>query len=120
MCDKAVKAYDGYEYAPGITTNGKMTLSENAADIGAVACLIDMLSEMEDPDYDELFSSVVQTMTFVTSRNNALYYSKNDYHAMGRARMNPLLSNFDEFYETYGIDETDGMYVAPEDRVVIW
>lgn len=120
LCDKAVKAYDGYEYAPGITTNGKMTLSENVADIGAVACLIDMLSEMEDPDYDELFSSVVQTMTFVTSRNNALYYSKNDYHAMGRARMNPLLSNFDEFYEIYGIDETDGMYVAPEDRVVIW
>ena len=25
-----------------------------------------------------------------------------------------------EFYETYGVKEGDGMYLAPEDRVVIW
>ena len=27
---------------------------------------------------------------------------------------------FDEFYETYGIQPGDGMYLAPEDRIAVW
>ena len=27
---------------------------------------------------------------------------------------------FQEFYDTYGIKEGDGMYLAPEDRVAVW
>ena len=27
---------------------------------------------------------------------------------------------FDEFYETYGIQTGDGMYLAPEDRITVW
>ena len=27
---------------------------------------------------------------------------------------------FDEFYETYGIQPGDGMYLAPEDRITVW
>ena len=27
---------------------------------------------------------------------------------------------YDEFYEEYGINEGDGMYLAPEERVAVW
>jgi putative endopeptidase len=30
------------------------------------------------------------------------------------------LPNFDEFHETFGVQEGDGMWRAKEDRVIIW
>jgi putative endopeptidase len=30
------------------------------------------------------------------------------------------LQQFDEFLDTYGIKEGDGMYLAPEDRILVW
>ena len=35
-------------------------------------------------------------------------------------RINATSQQFDEFLETYGVTEGDGMYLAPEDRVAIW
>lgn len=35
-------------------------------------------------------------------------------------RTNRVLSNFQDFFDTYSIRPGDGMYVAPEDRVRIW
>ena len=31
-----------------------------------------------------------------------------------------ILQQFDEFLETYGIKKGDRMYLAPEDRIIIW
>ena len=41
-------------------------------------------------------------------------------HSTEKLRVNRVVVNCDEFYETFDIDEDDGMYVAPEDRVKIW
>ena len=30
------------------------------------------------------------------------------------------VQNYDEFLETYGVKEGDGMYLAPEDRIRVW
>ena len=30
------------------------------------------------------------------------------------------MKNIDEFHQTYGITEADGMWLSPEDRVRIW
>jgi putative endopeptidase len=30
------------------------------------------------------------------------------------------LQNIQAFYDAFDIDEKDGMYIAPEDRVLIW
>lgn len=43
-----------------------------------------------------------------------------DMHAPNNLRSNLVLSNFQEFYDTYDIKPGDGMYVAPEDRIKIW
>ena len=44
----------------------------------------------------------------------------NDVHPMGYLRVNCTLQQFDKFLDFYGIKEGDGMYLAPEDRVLIW
>ena len=43
-----------------------------------------------------------------------------DPHAPGVARVNAVASSTDAFYEAYDVEEGDGMYVAPADRVGIW
>ena len=41
-------------------------------------------------------------------------------HSTEKLRVNRVVVNCDEFYETFRIKEGDGMWVAPEDRVKIW
>ena len=35
-------------------------------------------------------------------------------------RVNATLAQFDDFLNFYGIGEGDGMYIAPEDRGLVW
>lgn len=46
--------------------------------------------------------------------------AESDIHAPNNLRCNRVLANFQEFYDTYGIKEGDGMYVPKEERVAIW
>ena len=43
-----------------------------------------------------------------------------DVHAANVVRVNAVVASFDQFYEIYGIEEGDAMYVAPEDRLKLW
>ena len=120
LCKKAEHFYDGYEAAPGIPANGKETLSENISDIGGVACGLEVLSTMENPDYDAFFRSFARQWLRAGSYETLAGLAQSDVHAPNILRTNRVLSNFQEFFDTYGIQPGDGMYVAPEDRIVIW
>ena len=43
-----------------------------------------------------------------------------DEHPLSYSRTNVPVQQFEEFYETYGVKEGDNMYLAPEDRLIIW
>lgn len=120
LCEKMVALYDGYEFAPGIVMDGTLTLSENVADQGAISCILEIASGLENPNYKELFYSLANKWILTASREYAQYLSQNDVHSMGKARVNPLVANCQEFYEAFGVDKNDGMYIAPTDRVKIW
>lgn len=120
LCKKAESFYDGYEAAPGIPTDGKSTLSENISDIGGIACGLEVLSAMENPDYDAFFRSFARQWLRAGSYETLAGLALSDVHAPNILRTNRVLSNFQEFFDTYGIQPGDGMYVAPEDRIVIW
>lgn len=120
LCEKMAEFYDGYEYAPGIAINGWLTLSENVADQGAMSCILEIAKSLENPDYKELFYSYANIDLLTTSREYGEYLTGNDPHGLGRARLNPIAANFEEFYKAFDIDASDGMYIAPENRVKIW
>ena len=120
LCKKVENFYDGREAAPGIGADGKATLSENIADIGGIACGLDVLSKMENPDYDAFFRSYANQWLRVADYSTLEELAQSDIHSPNNLRCNRVLSNFQEFYDTYGIQEGDGMYVAPEDRIRIW
>lgn len=43
-----------------------------------------------------------------------------DPHPLDYQRTNVPVQQFDEFYKAFGVTESDGMYLAPEDRLIIW
>ena len=44
-----------------------------------------------------------------------------DLHPAGYIRVNSVVAQFEEFYRTYpSVTEGTPMYIAPEDRVLIW
>lgn len=120
LCEKAAAFYDGWESAPGIPVSGERTLGENIADIGGMACVLDVLKKSENPDYDAFFRAYAKGWLKCTTRARAKSLAEIDEHSPSNLRVNRVLSNFQEFYDTYGIKEGDGMYVAPSDRISIW
>ena len=120
LCKRVVEFYDGYEAAPGIKADGQENLSENIADIGGIACGLEILSSMENPDYDAFFRSYAGQWLMAAEYSTLKELAETDSHAPNNLRCNRVLANFQEFYDTYGIKEGDGMFVAKEERMKIW
>ena len=119
-CEKFVDAYDNLEISEGVKSNGKLTLFENIADVGAISCTLDILSKKENPDYKKFFESWAISWRMIASPEITSQLSKSDVHSSNKIRTNRTLANFEEFYKTFDIKEGDKMYVAPEDRVKLW
>lgn len=119
-CEKFVNAYDNLEISKGVKSNGKLTLFENIADVGAISCMLDILSKKENPDYKKFFKSWAVSWRMIASPEITSQLSKSDVHSSNKIRTNRTLANFEEFYKTFYIKEGDKMYIAPENRVKLW
>lgn len=120
LCGRVTALYDGRESAPGITCDGALTLSENIADLGAVACVTEIESHQAKPDYETLYRSMAEVWASSYGREMRAYLAQVDTHAPDKLRGSLVLQNFSQFYEAFGITEKDAMWLAPEDRVTIW
>lgn len=128
---RLVAQYDSVEALPGITLNGEFTLGENIGDLGGVFSAYDglMMAIAEDGEPGDV-DGFDQTERFFMSwatiwrgiiREEALVNRiKTDPHSPGQYRGYMPIMNMDVFHETYGTQEGDAMYLAPEDRVKIW
>ncbi len=119
-CEKMVYFYDRKEGIPGVPMNGRLTLSENVSDQGAVQCVTEIASRLENPDYQKLYRSMANAWASTKTREYAKYAAGIDVHSEDKLRVNRVVVNCDEFYEAFGITEKDGMWVAPAERVKIW
>lgn len=119
-CEKMVYFYDRQEGIPGVPMNGRQTLSENVADQGAVQCITEVVSQLENPDYTKLYHSMAKAWASTKTREYAKYAAGVDVHSEDKLRVNRVVVNCDEFYEAFGITEKDGMWVAPVERIKIW
>ena len=119
-CSKMIALFDGIEFAPGIFSNGTLTLSENIADTGGVKCALAVCKKNKDSDLKKFFESYAQAWRDISTRESIEYYSKVDVHSPSKLRVNRVLGSVEEFYSTYGIKEGDDMYVPEELRVTIW
>ena len=117
--EEIVAFYDNYEVLDGVTVNGNLTLTENIADLGGLHCVSELCGD--DPeDLRELFSAWARVWAMKESPEYFDYLIRIDSHSPDAVRANAVASLTDAFYTAFDVQEGDGMYVAPEDRVGIW
>ncbi len=114
--DILAEVYSSHKTALGNSIDGKLTSDENIADIIAMDCVI-TLAKQKGLDLDKVFRAYAKSWAEVRTPRYDEYCCSYDVHSDGKTRVNAVLSNFDEFYEIYGVSEGDEMYVAPEKRV---
>jgi len=122
--------FDVIEVLPDTFVNGKFTLGENIADIGGVLAAYDALqmsfegnkpADIDGFTAEQRFFMSWATVWRTKSRDDALKTQvKTDPHSPGMIRAVQPLLNVDPFYDAFNINESDKMYIKPEDRVKIW
>ena len=120
LTDKVAERFASIEVVNGEHVRGDLTIGETVADLGAIACTLDIMRELDEPDYESFFGAWVSVWAQRITHEMREYYLKYDPHAPSYLRANVTLQQFQELYDTYDIQEGDFMYVAPEDRLKVW
>ena len=104
----------------GKNYNGAMVQTETIADMAGVKCMLGLASKIDGFDYDKFFKSYARLWKSQSTKERVDMLTAVDVHALNYLRTNAVLQQYDEFLDTYGIKEGDGMYLAPKDRVAVW
>ncbi len=119
ICKDVEKAYSAIEPIPGIPINGKLTLSENLADLAGMSCLLDVVGT-GNPRLEDLFVGYASIWRNKSTDSYQSIMLQTDKHSPDKIRVNRVLSNFEIFQNFYDIQPGDGMYLPKEKQIQIW
>ena len=114
-----IKQFDGIQLPWGVC-NGKFTVSENIADNGGMAVTLDIMSNSEGVSFEEYFANWARVWCQKAKPEYQALLLQVDVHGPAYLRANMPPRNFPEWYAAFGVKKTDGMYLAPSKRVIIW
>jgi predicted metalloendopeptidase len=122
--------YSAFSPMEGMFVNGGMTSGENIGDLGGLSVSLDAylntLGSKEPPVLDG-FTGVqrfflgwgqVWRGKFREERMRQLVTT--DFHSPMMYRVNGVVRNIDAWYEAFGVQSGQKLYLAPADRVHIW
>jgi putative endopeptidase len=118
--DKLVAYYDNIEPFMDVNCVGSQIEGEAIADLVAMKILLRIAGKEKNFDYDKFFRAFAQTWRTITTARSEFYALSQDTHPLPYLRVNCVVQQFDEFYETFGVKKGDGMYLAPKDRLEVW
>ncbi|MBQ9145448.1 MAG: M13 family peptidase [Clostridia bacterium] len=116
---KMIEQFDGIELPWG-KVNGAFIVSENMADNGGMAVTLDIMSKTEGVSYEEYFANWARVWCQKAKPEYRALLLSVDVHGPCMLRANMPPRNFQEWYDTFGVKDTDKMYIAPEKRIIIW
>jgi endothelin-converting enzyme/putative endopeptidase len=126
---KLAAQYDAYKPFPDLSVNGKQTLAEDIADIAGISAAYDGYQSSlkgKAPPIDHGFTGDQQF--FIAFGQNYASKSRpaalreqvlNDSHAPGEYRADTV-RNVDAWYKAFAVQPGQSLYLAPQDRVLIW
>jgi putative endopeptidase len=128
MSQNVIDLYDGEKYMKG-KVDGLQTVSENIADLGGIAIALDALNSIipkkannkdKQNAYRDFFTSYATSWRQKDRRAKAKHALLFDVHAPAKVRVNTVVKQFQEFYDTFEITGGDDGFIAPEERVSFW
>lgn len=119
-CMDLADYYSTIEYLPGKFVDGKNVVGEAAADLtGLQTCLV-LAEKADNTDYNQFFERAAHVWAQVLPNAKMLEAYATDTHPFPNLRVNVNAQMLEPFYQTYGVSEGDGMYLAPNKRIAIW
>jgi predicted metalloendopeptidase len=125
-----VNQYNQFEPIKGYHVNGELTLGENIADNSGLAIAFKAykisLKGKKAPVIDglsgeqRLYMGWAQVWRTKMREQQQIVQVKVDPHSPGQFRANGTLRNQPGFYDAFKVKQGDKMYLAPQDRVIIW
>lgn len=125
-----VDQYSRFEIQPGLMHNGRLTLTENTADLGGITLAhaalrrhlkMNPLQKIDGLTSDQrCFVAWAQMWSFKGRSERLRFLVSNDYHAISSVRAVAPLMHLDAFHEAFGTRKGDPMWRAPEERITIW
>lgn len=120
--DKVIKYYEQYEVIAGNYINGSLTINENIADLGAIACISGIAKDKKATQTD--IKSMYKSFASLWAEKSTTEYQKMllliDPHSPAKYRVNATLASTDTFYEVYDISKNNPMYIKETERLRIW
>ena len=128
--DKLIEQFNGYEAAPGLHVNGKLTLGENIADLGGLATAYDAMKKAAGDSEDPMIEGLSRDQRFFA--NWATVWRRNftdeelkvriatDPHAPANFRAIGAPSNLPAFSAAFQCKPGDAMVREGDAQVVIW
>ena len=112
----------------GHPVDGDLTLSENLADLGGLGIALDALNQelvssseaTKKKELRDFFIAYAVSWRIKERPRKAIQGLFMDVHAPAELRVNYIVSQFDLWYELFGIVTGDDLYVAPEDRIIVF
>lgn len=125
-----IQQYSAFSPVPGYFVNGRFTLGENIGDNSGVAIAYKAyrrsLGGKPSPVIDGLTGEQRLYIGFgikyrsLQREDAAIMQVKTDPHSPGEFRVRGTVANQPGFYEAFGIQPGDKMYLPPEQRVIMW
>ncbi|HEU4411259.1 MAG TPA: M13 family metallopeptidase [Polyangiaceae bacterium] len=124
-----VRQYNAYKPLPDAAVNGELTLGENIADVAGLAVALDAYRAslggrpapaLEGYTGDQrLFMGYAQVWRSKFREPALRRFLLTDGHSPGEQRA-ATVRNQDGWYEAFGVQPGQALYLAPEQRVRIW
>lgn len=126
---KLIRQYDGYHPFPDLAVNGRLTVSENIADLAGLLAAYDayQLSLGGKPaatvqglsGSQQFFISFAQSWREKSREPLLRQHIVVDSHAPAEYRADTV-RNLDAWYQAFGVAAGEALYLAPAERVRVW
>ncbi len=125
-----IAQYATYEPLPNLPINGELTLGENIGDLGGLSIALKAyelsLQGKAAPQMGKfsgqqrVFLGWAQAWRVKRRPEMIERLIKTDPHSPPEYRVNGVVPNIAAFYSAFEVQEGDGMYLPPKQRVKIW
>lgn len=104
----------------GNRLDGERIAETAAADIGGLACALDIAATRDKPQYQSLFRQFARTWRTQETTETCSAGLVDGSAPPAYLRCNASVQQFDAFAKVYDVSSEDGMYLAVDERLGVW
>lgn len=127
---RLVGQFDALTISGNVKGNGKLTLGENIADQGGLlVSYLAMQNALKGKTVEPIDGFTPEQRFFIAysrvwgqniTEQEMIRLTNIDPHSLGEYRVNQTLRNLEAFFTAFNIQQGAKMWLAPEDRVLVW